>query len=400
MDNAWIQTRKFPVRLQLCKLAISQTLMASGFFIINSELYVFYKRICGRHKACAGEKFKKNHWLGWQKYPAGALPERKNTMTMNERPSMVIQTDSLNPILNRWQGARLGLLFEWTNGLSPSITPDFWASLCQKAGARYAIFCPTPQDDFSDEEVAYFHTALSICTQQHVLTGFSTTAASAHLMRRWKDVEALQIAWTPPHASAHTPPQEEEALFSNHRHQAPPDFLTLERDMGEWLAPHAWETLDWLTLDPHDPLRSPMRSLRTLIHLLVHTATRGGNLLLSVPVSPHGIEDRHQRRLERLGNWLRLYGHTLYDTQAGPYPPQLWGGCTWRENRLYVHVLDWVDEEVSLPLPNGHIRKVTCLTAASIGIQRTSTTLSIRVPPEDQQEADTIIEIELDQPWA
>lgn len=323
-------------------------------------------------------------------------------MAMNEFPSMVMQSPSLNPspLLNRWQGARLGLLFEWRDGSSPSVTPNFWASLCQKAGARYAVFSPSSQNELSDEDANYFQTVLSICARQNLLTGFSTTAASVDLMSRWQHLEALQIAWTPPHDSVPSPKEGNEALFSNHRHRAAPDFLTLERDMGEWLAPHAWETLDWLTLDPDDPLHSPMRSLRTLIHLLVRTAVRGGNLLLSVPVSSQGVENRLQRRLEQLGNWLRLYGHTLYDTQAGPYPPQLWGGCTWRENCLYVHVLDWVDEEVTFPLPNGHIRKVTCLTAASIGIQRTPTTLSIRVPPEDQQEADTIIEIEVDQPWA
>lgn len=318
-----------------------------------------------------------------------------------------MSTPSLNPpsaniltLSHQWQGARLGLLLEWADGSPLTIQPHYWASLCQKAGARYVIFSPSLMEALSEEESTYLTNVLNACIQQNYLTGVSISQTSIPHMPHWEDIGVLRIAWTPPHASQNFSYEAGETLLCNQRQQGKPNFVTFKRDFGEWLAPEAWETLDWLVLDPHTPLRSPMRSLRTLINLLVRAAVRGGNLLLSVPVSAHGVEARHQRRLEQLGNWLNLYGHTLYDTQPGPYPPQLWGGCTWQENRLYVHVLDWVDEEVILPLPSGHIRKITCLTAPSIGIQRTANSLSFRIPPENQQEMDTIIEIELDQPWA
>lgn len=303
-------------------------------------------------------------------------------------------------IPHQWQGARFGLMFEWVDGSLLTVQPHFWTSLCQKAGARYVVFSPSLQQVLSEEESSYLTTVLNTCAQQNYLTGVSISHVSRAQMRRWEDMGILHISWAPPHPPQNTFDEAGETLLCNHCRQDKPDFVTFTRDLGEWLAPQAWETLDWLVLDPHAPLRSPMRSLRTLINLLIRTAVRGGNLLLSVPVFAHGVEVRHQRRLEQLGNWLSLYGYTIYDTQPGPYPPQLWGGCTWRENILFVHVLDWVEEEVSLPLPSQPIRKVTCLTATSLGIQRTSTTVSFRVPPESQQDVDTIIEIELDQPCA
>lgn len=315
-------------------------------------------------------------------------------------PVMSKTTPVPSPISERWQGARLGLLFEWTDVPVLHVPPHFWASLCKKAGARYAIFSPIFGEMLSDTERAYLTEALNFCVQEECLTGLSPLWIPSAQIGQWKDMGLLQIAWTPPHVFVHHTEQENGDLFCNDGARSQPNFVTLERGFGEWLSSEPWETLDWLVLDSNDPLNSPMRSLRTLIDLLVRSAVRGGNLLLSVPVFSQGVDTRHQRRLEQLGNWLRLYGHTLYNTQAGPYPPQLWGGCTWRENYLYVHVLDWVDEEITLPLPDGHIRRITCLTASSIAIQRTATRLSFRVPPDNQQDVDTIIAIELDQPWA
>ena len=94
------------------------------------------------------------------------------------------------------------------------------------------------------------------------------------------------------------------------------------------------------------------KSTRELIHYLVRAAGAGANLLLNIGPRPDGtIPPEAVERLGELGKWLELNGAAIYGTRAGPIAPRAWGVTTQRGESLYVHVLDWKDETLALPLP-------------------------------------------------
>jgi alpha-L-fucosidase len=177
------------------------------------------------------------------------------------------------------------------------------------------------------------------------------------------------------------------------------DFITPERKIGAFNPQRAWETCDCLADSWGYIPGRPVRSLRSIIHLLVQVVTGDGNLLLNVGPTPEGeIEPRQVRRLAQVGRWLETYGQSIYGTRGGPFPTQPWGGFTWRENRLYAHVIDWPEDTITIPSLPQRIQRVRSLTSNEVILEKPNGELFIRVPDTDRQTYDTVIEIELDGP--
>lgn len=83
------------------------------------------------------------------------------------------------------------------------------------------------------------------------------------------------------------------------------------------------------------------KSPTSLIRYLVRTAGKGANLLLNIGPRPDGtLPEEAITRLKAIGEWLNVYGETIYGTQGGCTGAQNWGVTTQRDNILYVHVLE------------------------------------------------------------
>jgi alpha-L-fucosidase len=175
------------------------------------------------------------------------------------------------------------------------------------------------------------------------------------------------------------------------------DFGTPEGRIGEFNTTRPWETCDTLAGAWGYCRGSTMRSLRNCIHMLVNCATRDGNLLLNTgPTADGEIEPRQVRRLRDVGQWLERYGESVYGTRGGPVAPQPWGGTTHRGNRIYVHVLDWTEDEILLPPIKRKIRASHALTCRSADVNVGKDGVRIRVPPKDRQAPDTIVVLEVE----
>jgi len=89
----------------------------------------------------------------------------------------------------------------------------------------------------------------------------------------------------------------------------------------------------------------------TLVRLLVKCAGMGANLLLNVGPQPNGELPRQSLdRLKEMGEWLSVYGETIYGTDGGDIQSQPWGTTTRKGDKLYVHLLSSDIRDLHLPL--------------------------------------------------
>ncbi len=104
------------------------------------------------------------------------------------------------------------------------------------------------------------------------------------------------------------------------------------------------------------------KSEKELIHYLVKTAGNNANLLMNVGPRPDGtFPDIAIQRYRAMGEWLDVYGESIYGTRAGVVSPRHWGVTTQKGNRLYVHVLDYQDKALYLPVSGKKVKSARTL---------------------------------------
>src|SRR5579864_8955608 len=91
------------------------------------------------------------------------------------------------------------------------------------------------------------------------------------------------------------------------------------------------------------------KSARHLVHMLARSASVGANFLLNVGPTPEGeILALHALRLRQMGAWLKLNGTSIYGAVAGSIPATQATVSTRQGETHYIHVLDYVSDNVSL----------------------------------------------------
>jgi alpha-L-fucosidase len=92
------------------------------------------------------------------------------------------------------------------------------------------------------------------------------------------------------------------------------------------------------------------KSVKSLIHYLVKAAGYNANFLLNVGPMPNGkIQPEFIDTLKKVGEWTERYGETIYGTRGGPIHPQSWGVSTIKENKVYLHILDYNESALFIP---------------------------------------------------
>lgn len=130
-------------------------------------------------------------------------------------------------------------------------------------------------------------------------------------------------------------------LIGNNHHQAVKegeDFQMFEKDLpGQNVTGFSGESVvGSLPLETCETMNNTWgynihdrhyKSVRSIIHLLVKAAGNNANLLLNVGPRPNGeLPAEAVAHLKEVGDWMRVYGGTLYGTRGGLVPPHDWGG--------------------------------------------------------------------------
>lgn len=139
------------------------------------------------------------------------------------------------------------------------------------------------------------------------------------------------------------------------------------------------------------------KSRKDLIQYLVKSAGYGANFLLNVGPMPNGkIQPEHTALLKQMGDWMRINGETIYGTQGGPLSARDWGVTTQKGNKIYVHILKWQDESLTMPkLPKKVVSAKLFSDKSPVKFQENEYGVSIQVPKSKMDEIDTIVELEV-----
>lgn len=136
------------------------------------------------------------------------------------------------------------------------------------------------------------------------------------------------------------------------------------------------------------------KTSKQLIDLLVKASGYGANLLLNIGPMPNGdIQPEFKERLAYMGNWLKTYGTSIYNTQGGYIKPQTWGCITQKSDTMFVHVLDKNTTTIKLEsFPYKKIAKAYLLkNSTAVQTQLSGNALAIQVNKSTEDEPDQVI---------
>ena len=193
------------------------------------------------------------------------------------------------------------------------------------------------------------------------------------------------------------------SIIVNDRTDAPADFLSREGDgaMGNFDNQHPWELCTTLTTGAwgYQP-NAKIKSRDDVVRLLVGAVGRDGNLLLNVGPRPDGqIEPAQAERLREVGDWLKLYGQSIYATRGGPYLPGDFGVSTYRDRTIYLHILNPSGNSLTLPALPAKVLDCSVLTGGKAACTQTSAGLVVALDGNPNT-VDTIVALSLASPTA
>jgi alpha-L-fucosidase len=166
------------------------------------------------------------------------------------------------------------------------------------------------------------------------------------------------------------------------------DRLNLEDVEGGWdfKSPEQYKPDEWVKVNG---VRVPWETCQTfsgswgyyrdemtwkdnkqLLVLLIETVSKGGNLLLNVGPTARGTFDsRAQERLSAMGEWMKYNSRSIYECTQAPdeykAPANTLLTYNPKTKRLYIHLLDWPMDQITLEGFAGKIKYAQFLHDAS-----------------------------------
>lgn len=136
-----------------------------------------------------------------------------------------------------------------------------------------------------------------------------------------------------------------------------------------------------------------------IIHRLAEIVSKGGNYLLNIgPKSDGTIPQASVDILLEVGNWMKENHKSIYGTTASPLPVQDWGFCTASDSTLFLHVLQWPEDQqlIVRGLKNRIIEAKRLADNAILNVIQSGTTPLISLTNTVPDPYNTVIALRLD----
>lgn len=137
------------------------------------------------------------------------------------------------------------------------------------------------------------------------------------------------------------------------------------------------------------------KSTKDLIQYLVKAAGYDANFLLNVGPMPNGkIQPECVERLQQMGEWLKIYGPTIYGTRGGPIDPHDWGVTTQKGDTVYVHVLSAQDNNLLIPSWGKKIKSASLFVDHTpVKFLENNYGITLSLPAGKVDDTDTVVEL-------
>ena len=183
-------------------------------------------------------------------------------------------------------------------------------------------------------------------------------------------------------------------LIGNNHHLTPhpgEDFQMFERDLpGEnttgWASD---QTISKLPLEMCQTMNGMWgykvedqnyKSVETLVRLIVRAAAKGSNLLLNIGPQPDGnLPATSLDRLKGIGEWMNVYGESIYGTTSTNIPEQSWGVTTCKDSRLFLHLIEHLEGVQAISLPMDSIQQSGKQKVKSVKVMKDGKPLKYKV---------------------
>jgi alpha-L-fucosidase len=117
-----------------------------------------------------------------------------------------------------------------------------------------------------------------------------------------------------------------------------------------------------------------------------------------------------------MGQFLKKYGESIYATRGGPFVApdedkrpanahgfalaegRWWGGSTHKGRTVYLHILRWPADTVTLPSMEQKVVKHSVLTGGKATVKQTASGIEVAVPAGNRHAIDTIVKLEFNAP--
>jgi len=138
------------------------------------------------------------------------------------------------------------------------------------------------------------------------------------------------------------------------------------------------------------------KSDKDLIHYLIKSSGYGSNFLLNVGPMPNGkIQPKHFSSLLRVGEWLDVYGETIYGSSKGPIPPNDSLVSTQKDGVVFLHLLDITDDKLEIKNFNGKISSIkNFINKDKIPFRVKKNTLVIDLQDQELDSISTVLVVE------
>jgi len=84
-----------------------------------------------------------------------------------------------------------------------------------------------------------------------------------------------------------------------------------------------------------------------------------------------------------MGDWLKIYGESIYGTLGGPYTPNEVYSATRKGDKVYIHLFNASAKEITLPaLPGVKVLKASLMNGGAIQVKEISGKYILSIPAQ------------------
>jgi alpha-L-fucosidase len=202
-----------------------------------------------------------------------------------------------------------------------------------------------------------------------------------------------------------------QCMIGNNHHMTPfpgEDFQMFERDLpGENKSGLSFQKASALPLETCETINgswgynikdTSYKTVNQLIHYLVNAAGRNANFLLNVGPMPNGkIQTEFTDSLKKVGEWLQVYGETIYGTRGGKMMPKEWGVTTTKGKSVFVHILKKPGENtITVQGIDGKVQQCHLFKGKKpVKFKQSNDNVSVDLNGVESDDTDTVIEFKL-----